>query len=438
MKQSIELIENLNIKDEYVVLACSYGPDSMVLLDLLQKEELNIIVAHVNHKLRIESDQEELDLKEYCKNNNIIFESLSINEYPKGNFEMSARIIRYNFFEEILKKYNSKHLFTAHHGDDLIETILMRLTRGSSFKGYSGFNKKTKTNNYEIIRPLIYITKAEILKYAYNNNIKYAIDESNKKDVYTRNRIRNNILPVLKNENKLVHEKFLKFSELIDDYETYFNKETDIVYNKLYINNKIDLNDFYLLDDIFKKRLINKILFNIYNNKINLITDKHTDLILELINNNKQNSYIVLPKNVRVTKFYNMLEFNYHNKLDISYNYKLNNEVKLELGTIKIIEESDSKSNYIIRLNSKEIKLPLFVRTRKNGDRMFVKNLNGSKKINDMFIDSKMPSNQRDIYPIVTDSNDEILWLPGLKKSKFDKQKNESYDIIVKYEKKGE
>ena len=424
MKEIIDFIKMLNINDEYVVLACSYGPDSMVLLNLLQKEKLNIVVAHVNHKLRKESDQEELLLKEYCLKNNLIFESITINKYPKGNTEMNARTIRYDFFEKILYKYNSGYLFTAHHGDDLVETIIMRLTRGSSFKGYAGFLKITKQKDYKLIRPLVYITKDEIMNYAKKNNIPYAIDYTNKEDIYTRNRIRNNILPELKKENKNIHKKFIKFSEIINQYESYFEKETNLLYNKLFVNNKIDLNEFYLLDDIFKKRLLFKILLNIYNEDISLINDEHTNLILNLISSHKQNSYITLPKNIRVTKFYNMIEFDYYDNISKVYNYLLNKEVELELGTISRILETDVlKSNDILRLSSSEIKPPIFIRTRKIGDKIEVKNLNGTKKINDIFIDNKVPIRKRDIYPVVVDANDNVLWIPGLKKSKFDKQK---------------
>ncbi|MDD4188088.1 MAG: tRNA lysidine(34) synthetase TilS [Bacilli bacterium] len=439
MKETIDFIKKLNINDKYVVLACSYGPDSMVLLNLLQKENLNIVVAHVNHKLRVESDEEELLLSEYCLKNNLIFESMNIDKYPKGNKEMNAREKRYDYFKTLLKKYNSAYLFTAHHGDDLIETIIMRLTRGSYFKGYTGFLKITKQENYQLIRPLIYTTKEEIINYAKNNNIPYAIDYTNKEDKYTRNRIRNHILPELKKENKNVHKKFIKFSELIDEYEVFFEKETNVLYNKLYVNNKIDLNEFYILDNIFKKRLLHKILLNIYNNNIVVITDEHTKLILNLISSHKQNSYITLPRNIRVTKFYNMLEFDNYNDIAKAYNYTLNTKVDLELGTISKISKTDIiKSNDLIRLLSSEIVLPIFVRTRKIGDKIEVKNLKGSKKINDIFIDNKVPINKRDIYPVVTDANDNILWLPSLKKSKFDKQKNESYDIIIEYKKRGE
>ena len=162
-----DILKKLNLlpNNISVVIAVSGGPDSMALLNLLSKikkeKRLKLICAHVNHKLRKESAKEAEMVKLYCKQNNIIFEYMEINEY-KGNTENYAREKRYDFFERLIKKYSSPYLFTAHHGDDLIETIMMRLIRGSSLKGYTGFSEITEKENYKIIRPLITKTKEDV------------------------------------------------------------------------------------------------------------------------------------------------------------------------------------------------------------------------------------------------------------------------------------
>lgn len=440
MEDAFKLINSLNIKDQdAVVLACSYGPDSMCLLDILSKLNTKVIVAHVNHKLRKESDDEYIKLEKYCKKNNYIFEGYIIENYPKGNTEAIARDIRYAFFDKIVKKYDAKYLFTAHHGDDLMETIMMRISRGSSFKGYSGFKIITHKNNYDLIRPLTYLTKNELLKYAQDNNIPYAIDESNNSLNYTRNKYRHQILPILKDINPKIHTKFIKFSNTINEYNDYIEEEVNSLYSKLYLNNRIDLNEFNILPNLLKKCLLNKILFLIYENKINKINDEHINLILKLADNLKVNSLVNLPLNVQVIKFYNILEFVVSNEPLKGYNYIFNDEAEIELGKIIKISRTDIiKSNYLIRLDSSDITLPIHIRTRQDGDKIEVKNMDGMKKVNDIFIDNKVSKQNRDIYPIVTDGNGVILWLPGLKKSKFDKQSNERYDIILKYIKKGE
>ena len=153
MKKVIEFLRN-NIKEkDSLIVACSGGPDSMCLLDLVTKlkDELNltIIVAHVNHKLRIESDEEAKMVEEFAKEHNLVFELMELNEYLNNTFtESDGRKKRYDFFNEVIKRYNANILLTAHHGDDLIETILMRLTRGSNLSGYIGIKEVSINDKY--------------------------------------------------------------------------------------------------------------------------------------------------------------------------------------------------------------------------------------------------------------------------------------------------
>ena len=217
MKEVIEFLEKSINENDKVVIACSGGPDSMALLSLLcnlrNEKKFDIICAHVNHNKRKESASEALMVEKYCKENAVIFEGIKFEEYEKGNFEAVARKKRYEFFEEVMKKHEARKLFTAHHGDDLAETILMRLTRGSTLKGYSGFTKYNHSEWYELYRPLVYMTKQELLDYVNENNIPYAIDKTNTDTKYTRNRFRHEILPELKKEEPNIDRKLLKFSE---------------------------------------------------------------------------------------------------------------------------------------------------------------------------------------------------------------------------------
>ena len=137
------------IFDNYIVVGVSAGPDSMCLLDLLRKKTDKIIVCHINHNVRKESEKEEKFLKEYCKEHNLIFETTKIESYHENNFENEARKRRYKFYEKTLKKYQSNTLFLAHHGDDLIETVLMKIMRGSNIEGYAGIKEKSKLQNFQ-------------------------------------------------------------------------------------------------------------------------------------------------------------------------------------------------------------------------------------------------------------------------------------------------
>ena len=438
MKKVKEYLSSVFNKDDVVVLGCSGGPDSMALLNILlefrKKLNMSIVCAHVNHKLRAESDDEMVWLENFCLKHKIIFEKMIINNYGDDNFHNEARNIRYSFFEDLVHKYSAKYLMTAHHGDDLIETVLMRIVRGSTLGGYAGFSKLVKKDDYFILRPLIYVTKEEIVNYDKKNNIDYAVDKSNFSDKYTRNRYRKMVLPFLKEEDPKVHLKFLKYSEMLVDCDRFLSCESDKLYKGLYNDNYIDIDKFKKLDSVIQNKIINNLLEEYYEDDLILISDVHTDLIRSLVYSNRSNSVIYLPNAVKVVKSYNKIYLERETNQIDSYEIELLDYANLPNGkNIKAIEDADSNSNFYCRLNSGDVVLPLHVRTRRAGDRMKVKGLNGSKKVKDIFIDEKVPVSQRDLWPVVVDSKDTIVWLPGLKKSKFDVPKNKKCDIILKY-----
>ena len=245
--------------NDTIVVGVSGGPDSMALLYILnefkEKMGLRLVCAHINHNKRKESDEEEKYVSKYCKENGIIFECIKVKKWGDDNFENEARSIRYNFFEEIVENYNAKYLMTAHHADDLIETILMRIVRGSTLKGYSGFSRIVDKGNYKIVRPLITLTKDEIIDFDTRNNIKYYIDSTNNEDIHTRNRYRHVILPFLKKENPNVHKKFIKFSETLIENSNYIDEQANKVFNKVFQNGVIDIDKFKSLEGLYKLKL---------------------------------------------------------------------------------------------------------------------------------------------------------------------------------------
>ena len=433
------IVKKIGLKyKDTVIVACSGGPDSMALLHLMNRvrKELNLflICAHVNHNVREESENERKDLEAYCDNEGIYFEYMKIENYGDDNFHNEARTIRYNYFDKLMKKHEAKYLMTAHHADDLMETILMRIVRGSTLKGYSGFERIVDRKEYKIVRPLINMTKEELVGYDKENKIKYAIDKSNTKDVYTRNRYRKVVLPFLKNEDPKVHKKFVKFSETLLEYNEYVEKEMNKVMNKVFKQGMLDIERFLELEKLIQEKIIYHILESIYNDDLLIVSSAHVELIFDLIKSNKANSVVHLPNNVVVTKSYNNLSFGFSEYENDIYEVEISDIVNLPNGmNIDKVEECDWTNNYVIRLSSKEVELPLYVRTRRVGDKMEVKKMVGRKKVNNIFIDDKIPMKERDVWPIVCDSKENILWVPGLKKSKFDKEKNEEYDIILRY-----
>ncbi len=428
-----KLLKNKDI----IVVAISGGPDSMCLLELLgnikKKLDIKIIVAHVNHKLRKESEEEKDFVEAYAKEKSLIYEYMEIKEYNHDNLENEARSKRYEFFKSLVEKYHANYLFTAHHGDDLIETIMMRLVRGSSIKGYAGFKQVVDMGSYKLVRPLITVTKDDILKFLDSKNLKYYIDKSNYSMAYTRNRYRKHVLPFLKKENPKVHLKFLKFSEELEQVNNFIDKYIKDILKDIKDSKGIDIDKLLKYDDFIIKKVIEYELAQIYINDLFKVSDSNTMAIMNLIKLKKSNGLINLPNNYVAIKDYNKFKIEY-NKDENKYYYILDKEVVLPQGVIRTILKSDKKSNYIIRLKSNDITLPIIVRTKKDGDKMTIKNMNGTKKIKDIFIDEKINALKRRNFPVVVDSNNNILWLPGVKKSKFDVESNGIYDIILEYE----
>lgn len=431
-------LDDIIFDNNFIVVGVSTGPDSMCLLDLLRKKTDKIIVCHINHNIRKESIKEEEFLVNYCKQNKLILEKTTIEKYDENNFENEARKKRYFFYEEILKKYHAKYLFLAHHGDDLIETVLMKIARGSNIEGYAGIKEISSIKDYYIIRPLLSYTKEDILKYNQKHNIPYFIDNSNKNTEYTRNRYRKNILPLLKEEDKNIHLKFLKYSKTLQEYDKYIKEVTEKETKQIYQNNVLNLKKFSLLEKFLQKNILYYILNNIYENTPNIITEKHIDNILKIIKSNKPNLKLNLPKNKLVIKEYYKLYIITKEINNEDYKIEFNTNLKINNFNFKIVNSENSDGNNICRLNSKNINFPIYFRNKKESDKIILKGANYPKKVKEIFIENKLSINERKAYPLLVDSQDNILWIPNIKKSKFCMKNNENYDIIIKCNERNE
>ena len=171
----------------------------------------------------------------------------------------------------------------------------------------------------------------------------------------------------------------------------------------------------------------------IYLDDVIEIDNRHVDLVMEAIKSNKASVSYNLPNDYLVVKEYNHVYFKKDIGMVSPYDIELSDEVFLPNGlTIKKIESSSTDGNDILRLRSSDVVLPLRVRTRRNGDRIKIKNMNGTKKVNEVLINAKIPLSKRDLWPIVVDSTDKIVWIPKVKKSKYNRLRNEECDIIFK------
>ena len=301
---------NLIEKNDSIVVGVSGGPDSMTLLSILLKlkEEFNlkIYVAHVNHMLRENAIKDEEYVKEFCEKNNIeifikkanIFE---IAQKEKIGLEEAGRNVRYNFFEEVLKKTESNKIAIAHNLNDKVETIIMNTLRGSGVSGLKGIEAKRK----KYIRPLIEIERYEIEKYCIENKINPRHDESNDDNIYTRNKIRNIVIPYIKNEfNPNIIKTLNRLSEIIKEEDEYVQSETEKIFKEILLTdekNKIEFDPrkFNEQEKVIQKNLILLAIKKVKGSTQG-IEKVNIDDIIKLCNNNIGNKLIRPVKQLEI------------------------------------------------------------------------------------------------------------------------------------------
>lgn len=414
------------LKDgETVVLAYSSGVDSVVLLDILLKLKYKVVIAHVNHNLRKESIDEEIYTRNLAKKLNLPCEIYSFNHDGVSNFEASAHKERYEFLESVLKKYKLNTLLTAHHKNDNLESIIMKLFKGSNLYGYSGIVPNVIYENYHIIRPLLSLSKDEIYLYAKENNLKFFEDITNKNTDYKRNAIRHKIVPELLKESPNVLDKSMQFSERLLEAFTFLRKTSEQYLNTH--NYTIDIPTYNLLDVAVKKDILTKMLeVNHLEFSNSLIDD-----LLKVIENNKPQLDYNLPNGFLFSKRYDSIRVKKEEINDI-FSFKLKDiNDKIDTGKFSMFFSKIKPLNnekFIILCYNK-IEWPLVVRNKENGDRISMSY--GSKKLKDLFIDKKLLKESRDNAIVVNDNKSNILWVVDVVKSDSIRKFKNNGDIYL-------
>ena len=325
----LETIKKYNMieKQDKIVIGVSGGPDSISLLNVLNnlREKLNIkiYVAHINHMIRKEADEETEYVRNFCKKIGVDFfvKKIKIEEEAKKlkiGTEEAGRNIRYEFFDEVAKKVGANKIATAHNSNDNAETVLMNIIRGTSISGLKGIEK---VRDDKFIRPIIECNRREIEEYCKEERLNPRYDKTNYENIYTRNKIRNILIPYLQKEfNPNVIEVINRLASIATKEEQFFNKIVEKEYKRLLINtdnilnynekNKINLNnkevkvilnlkEFNKLDYVIKSRLL---LYTIEKNygKVTEIEKVHIDDIIKLCNNNIGNKFLIPKKGIKI------------------------------------------------------------------------------------------------------------------------------------------
>lgn len=430
---------NMLQSGDKVVVAVSGGPDSLVLLHVLyqlrKQYHIQLLVAHYNHLLRQDARQDadfvgaladKLKLPFYLGEGNVA-------QYAKDHklsIQVAARDLRYQFLDRIVTETGSQKLALAHQLDDQGETVVMHFLRGPSPRGLAGIPPVRG----KIIRPLIEVSRQEIEEYLKDNRLKALIDASNLKTVYLRNRVRLELMPVLKKYNPNLVVRLSHGAEIFREEDRYLAEETDRQWAKLssWEQGKLMVN-FRGYDELplaIKRRLLRKCYREVAHQAPDL-SFPQVERVIAWLENPTTGKRLQWPQGVRICFNGKDIVFYHENtgRSDTepgSYTLTLNGpgQVKLPQGKLVVEwvdkalwakEQLKTMGPWSVLVDGDKVAFPLTIRTRKPGDRFFPLGLGGSKKLKDFFIDLKLPSEERDRVPIVVSSDGEIIWVVGLR-----------------------
>ena len=374
-----------------ILLTISGGIDSMVMLDLFIKSNTKIAVAHCNFGLRSnESDGDEKLVFETCQKNNIELFTIKFNtktfaEENKISIQMAARQLRYDWFNKIALENNYQFIATAHHQNDVAETMLINMTRGTGISGLHGI--LPKKNN--IIRPLLFSNKAEITNYAKENNIDFREDSSNKKDDYWRNKIRHLVIPKLEELNSNAVNNFYLLSKKISADEILINERINELKRKFVKTNN---NLVYINLEIMQHAALTSLLFNILSEY-----NMNETVILNMIENHENNSGIIfesethealIDREFMIIREQKVEEF--HQTFLIENKIQKINTPTGEISFETLDEKPSVFSNNCLYLNLEKTGSEFIIQNWQQGDRFKPLGMNGNKLISDYLIDKKV------------------------------------------------
>lgn len=369
------------------VVACSGGPDSMALLDQLNKQGKDIVVAHVNYKHRDTADRDENIVKDYCKKYDIPVR-VCYPVHEKGNFQAWARDVRYAFFEEVADAFDAKILYVAHQMDDVIETYLFQKNRNMICDWY-GLKEKSMRHGYQIIRPLLSFTKNELQDYCNVNGVSFGIDESNLTNHYTRNVIRHTQIEKMSRDEKEAwilkiqneNEVWQIKRKVIEEFFKDWNKDIDSLLDQedawLYLDTFL----FHSLHHHFSKKYMEELCVQLKRNVLieieNYLLERHGGKLY----------FMPSPKDV----YYKLDELEFKDYAD----FVIKNEGK----TIEMFSVDASD-------------FPLVIRRVRVNDTIQMRF--GNKNVHRFFVDRKISKTYRKYWLVVENNVGNVIFVPGL------------------------
>jgi tRNA(Ile)-lysidine synthase len=419
---------------ETVLIGLSGGPDSVCLLHVLHalksKFSLNIHAVYVDHGLRPGETPGEIEFCEkICSSLSVPFVAKVINVKNHAlqnglNKQEAARELRYSAFEETAHETNAQKIALGHTADDQAETLLMRLLRGSGTTGLAGIPPIRKS----IIRPLIEIEREEIERFLHTKNISFIVDSSNLNDTYLRNKIRLSLMPLIKGFNPDIIKTLAKTVAILSEEDKYFELIVTKTLMKL-ISRKTDnrielfLSPLEVMDKVILRRVLRRAIEE--TKSLRGISFIHIEDIIELIKFGNPGDRIYLPKGIRAIKDYSTLILTSEPPVKLNdYHLEIPGDTLLkEAGILIKSYEVASCDPETVRQNfglwttsgifdADKITFPLTARPRKDGDSFYPSGFGRRKKLQDFFVDEKVPRDERARIPLIV-SGEDILWVVG-------------------------
>ncbi|MBI5042342.1 MAG: tRNA lysidine(34) synthetase TilS, partial [Nitrospirae bacterium] len=421
---------NMLKKGDVVLIAVSGGPDSVFALEILNalKDEygLTLHAAHLNHKFRKEADKEAEFVRRLAEEKGMpaTIDAFDVKAYCKErglSKQEGAREVRYDFLRKTADKIGATKIVTGHTADDQAETFLMRLIRGSGALGLSGIPPASG----KIIRPLIETTKREVLDYLWKNKIRYVKDPTNIKPVYLRNKVRLELMPLLaKRFNPNIVSTLCRESDILREDEAFLNGIVDTIFKEMVtVQEKDSITLNYLrfngLHPAIKKRVVRRAVSELTGG-LRRISYQHITSAIDAIKNTGKG--VDLPDDIRIERDYNSLKVCVGKagsaRIQEAVQIKVPGTTEVPYFNIKleaiinnravVSEKADTGLFDLDRLA-----MPLFIRSRKEGDYFYPAGMKGRKKLKEFLIDHKIPRADRDKIPILIDKNNDILWIMG-------------------------
>lgn len=428
----IDTIEKYNMLSfsDHVLVGLSGGPDSVCLLltlnQLKSKYNLKISAIYIDHGLRPSDVPKEIEFcKKFCDDLNITFYSHSVNvkEFAikeRINLQEAARILRYATFDQISINIKADKIALGHNADDQAETVMMRLLRGAGPAGLSGIPPVRK----KIIRPLIEIERTEIEEFLKKNKVNFVLDPSNANTKYMRNKIRHILMPAIKKISPQATKIISKTADIIREENDYINVSVTKALMRLMsrkTDQKVELfcNPMEILNIVILRRALRVAIDSVKDLKG--IEFDHIEEIIRLIKKGKPGDRIYLPKGIRAIKGYSTIIITSEPPQKLStYQIDMPKEISikeismtLDIKELSIGEIQDyGNGKNLIYIDAEKIKFPLIIRPRKEGDYFYPFGFGKKKKLQDFFVDEKIPRDERDLIPII-ESEGNIVCIVG-------------------------